>query len=1592
MNYYGIYTNQLTLDKAYIHRTLHNISQDFASKALFLSDQLDINEYVAATLLMRGTTESSRVSSNPIDAAVLLYHGERGYLLACLDAILKSAKDASISHEVKLVCSQFIAELLQETISYNNNNASGTFVSKVLWTLENLSKTISAIVNTGTAVGRLPEAGCGKLGEDISELRIERLSDERVSIVQILYHITSLFKIDTKDKVKMLELLEDAELTDSATSYMIIAMISALSNDNNSMEESTPSASTMEFINAFHQRVMTHGSKVPVIKAVVVLQWVLYLSDPSWVANVVGTGHAGRSETDIQQLLDFSIATDVFGFMNEYLLYFQQPNATIDTERQAIKSNIKNGGSTKTLDKSNYHNFNADIRDDFQPFVIYELEKLGISIIRTLFSTLQKLKYKEEDTNTPVQAPLSKEKALISTSEQDNQCHDLQYFLVFLASVFRNRVNDGSVFWNREQDGVHHFIRWLLDIKIVDTVGAAFDFFGSIATGDACAINMFHLFKAGMEADLKSSALFSWGKPLAALEFYANLLQDISEESHAEIPAAEEQLLLKFLGILKQCVQYSKEARITFWSDPNIHCKGVLISLLNCPTSTLLRAALFDVLSAFCSSWGGGVDDVGRWISMEMWHILESSDMLLSSRKTTQERTQPEYQPAGLLQELESEKRSRVFPETLSVIRLIGSAIHTQSKREALITGFQPAKSSIPEDLGKKTKYPGATPFISLVVDDIFVSLGTQKYSFAEARWELTEACLMVMENSIACFDIKSFEIQSTRDILDKEMNSLSPNNYLVQSTLLTYLTHPGFQVIVRILAGGRVIDELFAVIDDCAKKETKEVENMPYHKKCLVRALRILLRVLETQDTFCNALIPYINAFSKRKASSEFQLGEYTFPPLPSVVPLGQLILFHTHILSRIAILVNYEDQEEVCFLCTKILNILSIASKDTVSNCGQPLSHAVSSSSRASLATSITQVLSTSDVSEAIAFGFSERLSISMPEVTTCDDYEYDINNIPFWQATETLKNTYNYSNDLKPRISTSVRLAILDLLLENTQQPFSPTLAEFLLGYDLNTNNYLNKIKDTNTNRSDLVCFHAILDMLRQGIDTDVDREDAMMEDSTEPTDLLIDTHPILAEKCYALIYKVCSKKFLSISTLRYLRNRENFFYKQFDAMTSRLERNIEVESTPFGGTMICADGTQYNTDFLKLRSKLHQRAWLLRSIALELHTTVAMRQNSEVNKLLELLYGRATTLSSEDEDMETLDQQPLQQQQQQQQQQAEHGLFSMRTVNKYEQPLVKMLEFVSSLEFSWKDNLMTTQEPRDLIYFQGFDPANFVVTSERGCAVYDVPSIYKKLREIQEVEFANREDQIDIQIEMGFILSWAVSENHKKEIAFGKFHCLKAWKEVIHVTLVECFDLTSTSNRESIIYELLTMLLPKFVRVKDDTSENMLKSMSEIVLTLVNQLRKNASKQPVSQLPVDKLRSIFTGIVDGICHEQNIMVRGDLYSAITSFLLYIKRLGRDESSKQLEQAILNHIASNDAKFLDTLCRDAVDGYEIWKTTAFIALDALNTMALGASSQIIQSFMVKKNFLQYIIEMIRNDDAALSNLLEQADGETQ
>jgi hypothetical protein len=162
------------------------------------------------------------------------------------------------------------------------------------------------------------------------------------------------------------------------------------------------------------------------------------------------------------------------------------------------------------------------------------------------------------------------------------------------------------------------------------------------------------------------------------------------------------------------------------------------------------------------------------------------------------------------------------------------------------------------------------------------------------------------------------------------------------------------------------------------------------------------------------------------------------------------------------------------------------------------------------------------------------------------------------------------------------------------------------------------------------------------------------------------------------------------------------------------------------------------------------------------------------------------------------------------------------------------------------------------------------------------------------------------------------------------------------------------------------------------------------MSEVALALINRLRKEKDSRTIAQLPVDKLRHAFNGIIECIC-QQNIemTVRGDLYTALTNLLLYINKYKRDESYIEFEKYMVNVVISYKSGLLDTLCRDAIDGLDIWKTTAFIAIDALNTMTLRAGSDVVQSYLLNRNFLQYTIDMLKYDDSALVHILESIDG---
>lgn len=1631
----------LTKGKTYINGVTHKVNDVFIKEAVFLSDQLNVNEHVAATLLMTGMVQAARLNSNAIDTAIILYHDERGYLLACWNVILQSAKDGSVRDDVRAVFYQFVADIMQQKIPLDSstNNSLGTFPAKLLKAAKSLRDDVVSLEQSGrlpsapqpppqqqqqqllqqqqpTLAATNPDSGpvSGRLGEDITKERIERLTDERIYVFQILYHAASLVWLEPNDIIAINQQLETMDLQDTAMSYLLLALLGALSLDDHldSGCLDNPLIQDTNFSKKFHQQLATQAWRVPAAKGVALLQWVMFATQSAALDPTVIAKLPAKREDTIP-LIDRAIEAKAFDFMNEYLLYFQQPKFNIETERTLVKRSADERyttGDTTIVDMTDFTRLNADIRPDFREFVVHALEQLTDVLIESAQRTLQNIKYREEDISASsvgaaaAAASFNSSTSAIVPDNETTRCRDLEAFFLLLASIYRGRTEKGAKFWTRQGNHLHAFVKWTMDIKVAGTTRACYDFFASLATGVECATHAYHFFERNSNrSDFNNSPLFAWSKLFSAMHFFAPLMQN---EPKA-LPSGEEDLLVSFLGLLQQVVQYSPVARAALWEDTQYQTSKSIIDMIGCRTTPTLRAALYNTLAAFCSPWGGGAE-LGRKISARIWDVLENSDILLSKRDTPERTaaaaaTTAEQPSAGMgpsasspprrreplrapkfLQELTMERALKVYDETRSVLNLIGSAIHTQTRREDIISGFMPTLSTIPYDLGKGTRSPGASPYISLVIDHIFVELDKQDYLYPGSKWQLAAACLKVFENSVLSFDIHPLQeflkhgskgsggrvTHNTLAVQGRESNTCEP----LDSLLLIYLAHPGFEVILRLLAGRGLLQELLKIVERGPEGIRGRKETTAYFAESVMRSLRILDKVLAVQDVFCNVLIPLMQTQARRLPTAEWVLGDTVFAPLPSLAPLGQLMLYHANSLVQLSLLVNCVDQDEICYLSTRILEALSREPNETRLVKDPSRTHVP----MGGIGTRLAGVLRNCKDENAILHAFSERLDIDTLEITTPEDYEYDINNIPFWFAAKTISDVYGLDAQDMPRMESSVRLALIDLLLKNSalDKP-APTLSDFLLGYSDPRPGYGHghggALVGMRPNETARICFRSILSLLSRGVTGDANTDEELP---------LVATHPVLAEKCYKLIYQLCAKESTSDITMRYLRSKEDFFYHQFRALSPSIESYPQVAEPIIPGTVCCADDTQFTMDFIALRAQLHQRAWMLKTIALELHVLAASQSKSDIRKLLSLLYGY-----NEAEDEAASGKMEVDS--------AERNIFSLGG-NRFQQPLTKVRELINSLEFKWVDAMAIDHGP--LLYFDGFYAEPFKVPGQYGCDVYDIRSIYCVLRNDEKAKqdagiAVSDAERAKLEDEMGRILTALMAANHHREIAHGKHQCLRAWKQVVQVTLTECFGLFSFEVRERITLDLLSTVLPKMIHGENSGDTQIMKGFSEVVTALMTHLREDTIRQQVlesaetSRLPDDELRAIFQGILE--CIQQptsNTPVRGDLYTALIHFLHYVDR--GDGQCAPVERQFVETLGESEA-LLDRVCTDATDGEHVWKSTAYVVLESLHMLSVKAKSSVVLSYMIKKNFLKYSIDMMQRENIELLNLLEQREG---
>ncbi|CAK5271461.1 unnamed protein product, partial [Mycena citricolor] len=524
----------------------------------------------------------------------------------------------------------------------------------------------------------------------------------------------------------------------------------------------------------------------------------------------------------------------------------------------------------------------------------------------------------------------------------------------------------------------------------------------------------------------------------------------------------------------------------------------------------------------------------------------------------------------------------------------------------------------------------------------------------------------------------------------------------------------------------------------------------------------------------------------------------------------------------------------------------------------------------------------------------------------------------------------------------LQQATRLAVLQLFVRNTDSRASyPNLAHFLL---FGSPNNKEGIQDPHALGSSRTCIHSLLDLVNEGVPRLNAANDDERDDDGISGPPLFQSLPSLAEPMYHVLYQLCVHPRTSEFVMRYLRTREGFFARQVAGVPCLVpsigDEDEDNEDGDESGTIqvMYTDGSRVLTTVPQLTSFLRLRSWIFDLVSTEMHVLSGKTRWKGVDDVLGVLFGV----------------------------QSSSAVFADLA-----QTSLRLIEFGLSLSFDWADSLSV--QPLELRYLVSLPLNTCVRLDADGCEIVDRSALLLLLaaarRQLTQNQIQTEKQLAELHAEITYILESCAVENHRRQVAHARVASYDAWKRLLDVVLLKCFDRVPADRREPILLEVLGTLLKQIATVDDDQSSILL---SEAVVTCVTRLRDERRVQVLHGrrgMPVDRLAAILKTILE--CVADNVeLVRGNLYAAAGLVVGDGELVSLGDS--------LSHVD----RLVSTIARDAIDGSEIWQTVAFMLLDSL--LRLTSHTPILTP-LSKYGILSNFVRGLRDSDGRLGDILK-------
>ncbi|KAI8610567.1 nucleoporin Nup186/Nup192/Nup205 [Chytriomyces sp. MP71] len=1500
-----------------------NANAAFVAAVIALSDTLNISETDAVSLLRHALKQAPLLGRDALETAVHEYSRERLALVECLSLMISGAVDQSVPAEARRVFQHHMQELFSVTSA-----SEKSFPIKVADAIASLGTHIDVLRSDTCADGYV--TGSKLKGEGVTEalisLTVDGAAKLRLTLSGLLLSIAQFVKLSFADAVYFANLAQSSNTADPIwvpMGMVVIAGLQGLPTDSELTQEQLSHVKTLNTL------VFGTSSKwgLKGLQDTIAIQFALFLKQARTTTPQLeqSLGYHENIETKMSLVLS---NTPPFQFMKDYLVSW----ATLDS-----------AAPQQVVD--------VDAETEIREHILSIFHKLATGFFSLLGRCVRTLKNEAED--------LEVTSSLNGTAQQGLVNSGLRQLLEFVQLLYRDRPDEGHIFWT--DPDLFKFLRYMLDVRAATIMTAYLDALASLATGPksaACAGEFFST----------EHSKLSWEALFRSLDLTA---KHLAAHPEGEMQVGEVLLQRAFLRLLTQVVKFSDVARMSLYSSAHLQVINTLFNLLTRRISVDLKAALFSAIAAFALPVEkGSVSD----IALMIWRHLEQAEIVPRPAYVSgfHYGTFPSHvvstRPEGIRYDMEQvEAQNQLYPETKAFLVLLNT----------LLVAIKPNQlTGAVDGFSTRLSAPGGiNHYVHFVVEEVFLKIHNRAFISGDEKWRMIEYSMNLFDQCLKSFEFMYASGGSLDNPAYAQLRAdaiATVQNPEVADTIMIS-AHPGFSLMLRILSGGPFLKKLFELASVDVQDINRFGRKCPAFTSSVKLALRVLLRTFSVQKFISDLIATDAGQYLKNS---------------PTVASVDQLLAFYKDTVVRIALFVNCQVDDEVCLLS---VNLLTAISQSAIFNVVDTAPGKYGKINR------LVTLLDSSDFSHQIVSGFVNRLE--MEEPTDLLDVNEQLGTdsrlaglkLDAWKDPDLAIVLFgsvpaSYTAKENAGLTNLIRLAILDLLVENllTNRAF-PTVSHFLLGYNIKKTPVV-EIVEVNSQRGRRCCLHTVLDLLRVGTlgaggrsgmgDTDLDL------DVEVP---LFYSHPKLSERCFRLIYELCSDETTSSNTMRFLRTTENFFYRQLEAMPVDF---VVPQASRLGEPNSVVSSTQ-----------LHQRSWLMQLIALELHVTTLIGQRSHAQKLLDLLFISPVS------DMEKA------------------NPFALSS-NRFEQPLTKMLEILNSLDFSGDQQSVSRA---NVTYFSDLDISNFVQFDEYNYCMYDIRAVHSflltKQRQLEKQGNATGVyDRARVKAEIGGILQELLDRNSRTENLGARIHCIYAWSLIMRTAFGQSFDLLPADSREEKSYELLKNIFPKFNA--SNASNDICEYMANVILELLHRLRDDRAYQAMLQTSgpsrgeeVPKLKStvdalqqnILKGLLDGILRaESSPSLRENLYSALLHYLGFTNPEDGElelEAGKALTPYNASLVYGNLSviasagwdKLLETVCRDAAAADRVLKTAALSLLEALcqlagyQTGAAGAAvgaekgNQVV-SFMVKRNFLSgFVGSLVKQEDVAIQALMQ-------